>query len=139
MRFWQSQAACSLKSRGSDKERAWKVWNKVLKKENIIVIYNSVITKINGTNYLESIEVNNEELKVDGLFIAIGKIPNLEYLNGLLDTNSDGYIKSNELCHTNIEGIFVAGDIREKTLRQLVTATSDGAIAATEAIKYINK
>lgn len=113
--------------------------DKVLNKNNIIVMYDSIITKINGSNYLESIEVNNELLKVDGLFIAIGKIPNLDYLNGLIETNEDGYIKSNELCHTNIDGIFVAGDIREKTLRQLVTATSDGAIAATEAIKYINK
>ena len=113
--------------------------DKVLNKDNIIVMYDSIITKINGSNYLESIEVNNELLKVDGLFIAIGKIPNLDYLNGLIETNEDGYIKSNELCHTNIDGIFVAGDIREKTLRQLVTATSDGAIAATEAIKYINK
>ena len=113
--------------------------DKVLNKDNIIVMYDSIITKINGSNYLESIEVNNELLKVDGLFIAIGKIPSLDYLNGLIETNEDGYIKSNELCHTNIDGIFVAGDIREKTLRQLVTATSDGAIAATEAIKYINK
>ena len=113
--------------------------DKVLNKDNIIVMYDSIITKINGSNYLESIEVNNELLKVDGLFISIGKIPNLDYLNGLIETNEDGYIKSNELCHTNIDGIFVAGDIREKTLRQLVTATSDGAIAATEAIKYINK
>ena len=113
--------------------------DKVLNKDNIIVMYDSIITKINGSNYLEGIEVNNELLKVDGLFIAIGKIPNLDYLNGLIETNEDGYIKSNELCHTNIDGIFVAGDIREKTLRQLVTATSDGAIAATEAIKYINK
>ncbi|MBR5369971.1 MAG: thioredoxin-disulfide reductase [Bacilli bacterium] len=113
--------------------------NKVLEKDNIKVLYDSIITKINGSNYLESIEVNNELLNVNGLFIAIGKIPHLDYLNNLIETNELGYIKSNELCHTNIEGIFVAGDIREKTLRQLVTATSDGAVAATEAIKYINK
>ena len=113
--------------------------NKVLEKDNIKVLYDSIINKINGTDYLESIEVNNELLKVDGLFIAIGKIPDLDYLNNLIETNEFGYIKSNELCHTNIEGIFVAGDIREKSLRQLVTATSDGAVAATEAIKYINK
>ena len=50
-----------------------------------------------------------------------------------------GYIISNENCHTNIDGIFVAGDNRVKELRQLVTATSDGAIAANEAIKYVNK
>lgn len=113
--------------------------DKVLNKNNIKVMYDTIITKINGNNYLESIEVNNNEIiAINGLFIAIGKIPNLNYLNNIIETNEDGYIKSNELCHTNIEGIFVAGDIREKTLRQLVTATSDGAIAATEAIKYIN-
>lgn len=114
--------------------------DKVLKKDNIKVLYDSIITKINGNDYLEGIEVNNDLLlDVSGLFIAIGKIPSLDYLNNIIDTNEDGYIKSNELCHTNIEGIFVAGDIREKSLRQLVTATSDGAIAATEAIKYLNK
>jgi len=114
--------------------------DKVLNKSNIKVLYDSIITKTNGNNNLESIEINNNEiLNVEGLFIAIGKVPVLDYLNNLIETNESGYIKSNELCHTNIEGIFVAGDIREKTLRQLVTATSDGAIAATEAIKYINK
>lgn len=114
--------------------------DKVLKKNNIKVLYDSIITKINGSSYLESIEINNNKtINVEGLFIAIGKIPNLEYLNNSIETNKSGYIKSNELCHTNVDGIFVAGDIREKSLRQLVTATSDGAIAATEAIKYINK
>lgn len=114
--------------------------DKVLNKDNIKVLYDSIITKINGNNNLESIEVNNNEvLNIEGLFVAIGKVPTLDYLNNLVETNESGYIKSNELCHTNVEGIFVAGDIREKTLRQLVTATSDGAIAATEAIKYINK
>ena len=113
--------------------------DKVLKKDNIEILYNSNITKINGTNHLESIEVNNNILNIDGLFIAIGQIPNINYLNNMIETDDYGYIKSNELCHTNIDGIFVAGDIRNKSIRQLVTATSDGAIAATEAIKYINE
>ena len=114
--------------------------DKVLNKDNIKVLYDSIITKINGNNNLESIEINNNEiLNVEGLFIAIGKVPTLDYLNNLIETNESGYIKSNELCHTNVEGIFVAGDIRDKSLRQLVTATSDGAVAASEAIKYINK
>ena len=55
----------------------------------------------------------------------------------LIDLDERGYAKANEDCHTNIPGIFVAGDNRIKSLRQLVTATSDGAVAATEAIKYI--
>lgn len=112
---------------------------KVLKKSNIKILYNTTITKINGIDHIENIELNNSEnISIDGLFIAIGKIPSIDFIEDL-DLTDEGYIKSNELCHTNIEGIFVAGDIRDKTLRQLVTATSDGAIAATEAIKYINK
>lgn len=112
--------------------------SKVKEKDNIEILYNSIITKINGNDYLESIEINNEKiLNIKGLFIAIGKTPTLDFINDI-DTTEDGYIKSTELCHTNIDGIFVAGDIRNKNLRQLVTATSDGAIAATEAIKYLN-
>lgn len=113
---------------------------KVLEKDNIEIIYNSTITKINGNENLESIEINNNKnLIISALFVAIGKIPENKIFNNLIELTSDGYIKSNELCHTSIENIFVAGDIREKTLRQLVTAASDGAIAATEAIKYLNK
>ena len=111
---------------------------KVLSKSNVEVLYNSVVTKINGNTFLENIEVNNNVLNVNCLFVAIGKTPELDFINGLIETTEDGYIKSDETCHTNIEGIYVAGDIRDKSLRQLVTATSDGAIAATEAIKYIN-
>lgn len=111
--------------------------SKILEKNNIEVLYDTVVTKINGTDHIESIETNNDTLTVNGLFIAIGKIPTIDFID--VEKTEDGYIKSDELCHTNIENVFVAGDIREKTLRQLVTATSDGAIAATEAIKYINK
>ena len=112
--------------------------DKVLNIPNIEVIYNSNVIKINGEDCLESIEIENRIINVSGLFIAIGKVPNTTIFKDInLDTN--GYIVSNELCHTNIEGVFVAGDVREKELRQLVTATSDGAVAATEAIKYLNK
>lgn len=113
---------------------------KVLNKSNIEIIYNSNITKLNGISNLESIVLNNNKtIDINGLFVAIGQEPNTEYLNNIIEIDANGYIKSNELCHTNIDGIFVAGDIRDKSLRQLVTATSDGAIAATEAIKYINE
>ena len=104
------------------------------------IIYNSNITKLNGISNLESIVLNNNKtIDINGLFVAIGQEPNTEYLNNIIEIDANGYIKSNELCHTNIDGIFVAGDIRDKSLRQLVTATSDGAIVATEAIKYINE
>ena len=109
-------------------------------KKNIEVIKNSSVTEIIGNDRLEGIIINNDnKLNIEGLFIAIGRIPENDCYKDLIDVDKYGYIESNENCHTNIPGIFVAGDNRKKELRQLVTATSDGAIAATEAIKYVNK
>ena len=118
--------------------------NKLKEKENVEFILNSKVTKLNGENYLESIEVEDKDnnikiLNISGLFVAVGKIPENENFKNLINMDDKGYIISDELCHTNVDGIYVAGDNRVKNLRQLVTATSDGAIAATEAIKYINK
>ena len=117
--------------------------DKAKEKNNVEFIYNSVITKINGVDHLESVTVlnkNNEErtLMVEGLFIAIGQIPETAFINKLVSVDDYGYIIAQEDCHTNIDGIYVAGDNRTKELRQLVTATSDGARAAFEAIKYLN-
>ena len=116
---------------------------KLNEKKNIEYLYNSIITKIIGENKLESIEVTNndstKEVKIDGLFIAVGKVPETTNFTKLIEINENGYVVADETCHTNVEGIFVAGDNRVKKLRQLVTATSDGAVAATEAIKYLNK
>lgn len=113
-------------------------------KDNITIIYNSIITKINGENNLTSIDINNNSTKeesnllVDGLFIDIGRAPDNQIFKSLIELNEIGYIISND-CTTNIEGIFVAGDARTKELRQLITAASDGAIASTKAIKYIGR
>lgn len=127
-----------------DKFRAdSKTVEELSKKDNIEVILNSNVTNLIGNDHLEMIEVTSNDkknnLEVAGLFIAIGQIPESELLNGKIEIDESNYIISNENCHTNIEGAFVAGDVRQKNLRQLVTATSDGAIAATEAINYINK
>ena len=113
-------------------------------KSNIEFIYNSNVTKLNANDKLESIEVTNKDgsiktVEVDGLFVAIGRIPENQNFAKIIDLDETGYIISNENCHTNAEGIFVAGDNRVKELRQLVTATSDGAIAAVEAVKYLNE
>lgn len=110
---------------------------------NIEIHYNSVITEFIGDNHIEKIKllINEEEVKelnVSGVFIAVGQTPSNEIFRGLIDMDDNGYIIAGEDCHTNIEGIYVAGDNRQKELRQLVTATSDGAIAATEAVKYLN-
>ena len=111
-------------------------------KPNIELVLNSTVTKLIGNDKLEKIEVLNnngtKNIDVSGLFVAIGRVPNNDIFKSLINTNEDGYILSNETCHTNIDGIFVAGDNRTKDVRQLVTATSDGAVAAIEAIKYLN-
>ncbi len=113
-------------------------------KSNVEFIYNSNVTKLIGSDYLEGIEVtdkdsNTRKLDVSALFVAIGRIPENANFSMIINVDSTGYIKSLEDWKTNVDGIFVAGDARVKTLRQLVTATSDGAIAATNAIKYINR
>ena len=116
--------------------------NQMKEKQNIKQILNTTITKINGEKKLESVEITNEQtttLKIDGLFIAVGQVPETENFKKIININEQGYVVAKEDCKTNIENIFVAGDNRTKTLRQLVTATSDGAVAATEAIKYINE
>lgn len=113
------------------------------KKSNIEIIFNTTITDLIGKNKLESIKLKNKEiesnLEVEGLFIEIGYIPVSDICNNLVQTDLDGYIISNEECKTNIEGIFVCGDIRVKDIRQLTTACSDGTIAALNACKYVNE
>ncbi len=117
---------------------------KLKEKDNVEFVYNSNVTKLISNDKLEAIEVTNKdgskkEISVSGLFVAIGKVPENENFKNLISLDDSGYIIASEDCHTNIEGIFVAGDNRVKELRQLVTATSDGAMAATEAVKYINR
>ena len=116
--------------------------NILKEKNNIEIIFNTTIIDLVGENELEAIKLktneNEKTLGVDGLFIEIGYIPVTEMCNNLINTNSKGYIVSNENCTTNIDGIFVAGDIRVKDIRQLTTACSDGTIAALSACKYVN-
>ena len=112
--------------------------DEINKKANIKTILNTNVVKINGIDHLESVELNNGDvLNISGLFIAVGLIPENENFAKLINLNEFGYIIASEDCTTNVPGIFVAGDCRTKDLRQLVTATSDGAVAAVKAINYI--
>ena len=116
--------------------------NELKGKSNVEIILNSNVTRINGNEMLENIEVednnkNRTTLEIKGLFIAVGQEPKNEIFSNIIELDKFGYIKSNDGVHTNIEGIYVAGDTRVKELRQLVTATSDGAIAASVAISEI--
>ena len=77
-------------------------------------------------------------MELNGLFVAVGRVPENRNFADLVKLDDAGYVEAGEDCHTSCDGIFVAGDNRTKTLRQLVTAAADGATAATEAVKYIN-
>ena len=104
-------------------------------KSNVEIITNSNVIKINGNDKLESIELDNGNiLEISGLFIAVGQVPKNEIFKNIIELDN-GYIASVDGVHTNIDGIYVAGDTRVKDLRQLTTAVSDGSIAATTALK----
>lgn len=111
-------------------------------RENVKFVLNSRVTKLIAEGSLKAVEVTDNDgsktlLEVKGLFAAIGRIPENKDFGDVIDLDEGGYIRAGENCHTNAAGIFAAGDNRTKELRQLVTAAADGAVAATEAIKYI--
>ena len=78
-------------------------------------------------------------MPVDGVFIAVGTVPQTDMVKDFVKLNKGGYIIANEMMETDIPGIFAAGDVRQKELRQVVTAAADGAIAANMIGRYINK
>ena len=127
-----------------DEFRGEKKYSDELKeKSNVELILNSNVVKLIGEEKLQAIvvkdnEENTKEVKVDGLFIAVGQAPKNEIFTNIIELDSKGYIISNDGVHTNVEGIYVAGDTRVKELRQLTTAVSDGSIAATTAIKEMS-
>jgi len=117
--------------------------NKLKNLENVEIIFSTNIIDLIGTDKLDEITLKDDSseynLKVDGLFIEIGYVPVSEMCKNIIDIDDRGYIIAKEDCYTNQEGIFVAGDIRIKDIRQLTTACSDGTVAAIAACKYINK
>lgn len=114
-------------------------------KENIEVIYNTVVTAYEGTDSLTGISLLNTEtnetssLSVDGIFLAIGTVPENDAYKKVSKINDWGYIEADEACLTGTDGIFVAGDCRTKAYRQVATAISDGAAAALNACRYLDK
>ena len=121
----------------SSKLRADEVFkDKINNKKNIEVLYNSKVTKLNDQNgILDSIEINNNIVKVDGLFIYIGFDPDLSYLNNLSIENNNSYIIVDNNMKTSIDGIYACGDIIDKKVYQIATAVGEAAIAAT-SIKH---
>ena len=116
---------------------------KLFKTENVEILWNSTVTKLNGDEKLSGIQVTNTnenkifELEMDGLFVAVGSSPSTELVKDLVDLNKNGYIIADESCKTSVEGIFAIGDIRTKSVRQVLTAAADGAVSIYEAEKYL--
>ncbi|SHH36667.1 thioredoxin reductase (NADPH) [Caloranaerobacter azorensis DSM 13643] len=133
-----------------DQLRAAKsIQEKAFKNEKIDFIWNSEVKEIKGDGIVESMVIRNrvtgEETEIHaneedgtfGIFVFIGYMPQTDLFKGILEMDERGYLLTDENMKTNIEGVFAAGDCREKSLRQVVTACADGAIAATQAEKYI--
>ncbi len=117
----------------SDKLRAdQELIQEVNQLENVKIIYNENIQSLESREgYLSKIILNNEELKVEGLFVYIGLVPTLPFISHLNLNLEDGYIKVDSKMKTNLVGIYACGDIIKKDLYQIITASSEGAIAAS--------
>lgn len=115
---------------------------KVFSQENITVVWDTVVEEICGTEKTESLKLLNKktgqksQLPVDGVFIAVGITPNSQAYEGLV-AMEQGYIQADETGATSVEGIFAAGDVRTKQLRQIITAAADGAAAVTSVEQYL--
>lgn len=115
---------------------------------NIHTVMNARVEQINGTERVEALVLAGTAeghlsapmiLPVDGVFVAVGSTPQLSFLQGISDLAVDagGYLVTDERCRTSLPGLFAAGDVRSKSLRQIATAVADGAIAAVEAAEYL--
>lgn len=125
-----------------DKFRADPVWLSQLKgKKKIKQIFREDIAKLEGEKFLEAIELKSgKKLKVDGLFIEVGAIPDQRLISQLkIKTDSKGYIIADKQQRTNINGIYAAGDITNNSLKQIITACGEGATAANSAYQDLNK
>ncbi len=118
--------------------------DEALNHPDIDVIWDSEVRKISGENFVQKVTIENiktkeqKEIETDGLFVYIGMEPKTDLFKGKVDTNQWGYIQADEDMKTNISGIYVAGDVREKKIRQIATAAADGVVAGIMAEKYIN-
>ncbi|MGL4607439.1 MAG: thioredoxin-disulfide reductase [Eubacteriaceae bacterium] len=119
--------------------------NRAKENEKIDFLLETVVEEIKGNGMVEAIVVKNvkssevTELPMDGVFVYVGQKPMTEKFIGILEHDAMNYLITDEEMRTNIHGIFAVGDVRRKSLRQVVTAAGDGAIAGVNAIKYIEE
>jgi thioredoxin reductase (NADPH) len=122
-----------LQQRAFDNEKIDFIWNHTVKQ------INEKDGKVGSVTLVSTQTGEEREFKTDGVFIYIGMVPLTKPFESLGITNENGYIETNERMETRVAGIFAAGDIREKSLRQIVTATGDGSIAAQNAQHYVEE
>ncbi len=126
----------ALTAAKSDQERMFEL-------KNVEIHWNSNVLDFHGNDTLESVIIRNndtnqiEEIKTDGVFVAIGMTPNIGYLLDELDLTTEGWIKTDQFLETSSKGVFAAGDVRDTSLRQVVTSVSDGAMAVSALQKYL--
>lgn len=117
---------------------------RVRETENIELVLSSRVTELRGEEQVSSVVIHNmadetqHELQVQGVFIAVGISPNTIALDGVADQDDQGYILAGEDTRTSVPGIFAAGDVRTKQLRQVITAAADGANAVTSVERYLS-
>jgi len=127
-----------------DTLRATKVYHEQLEKAgNIQFVWNSTVTEILADDRVKGVRIKDvktgeiSEIACDGLFVSIGRQPATEFLSGSVELDENGYIIADETTKTNIDGVYAAGDVRTKELRQVVTAVADGAVAVYFAEQHI--
>lgn len=129
-----------------DQFRAAKsIVEKAMSNEKIDIKWDTVVEEIYGDGIVEGVKLKNvktgeiTDFRTDGVFIFVGTKPISDFAKGVVDMDEKGYIIADEEMRTSVDGIFAAGDVRVKSLRQVITAAADGAIAAVNAEKYIDK
>ena len=119
------------------------IQDRAMKNDKIEFVWNSVVEEVVGDEIVSGVKLKNlktneiTDMDCHGVFFFVGTVPKTDFIKGLVEMDDYGYVPTTEKMETNVPGIFVAGDIRQKYLRQVVTAAADGAVAATAAEKYI--
>ena len=128
-----------------DRLRAGKAeQEKLLQMENVEICYNSAVTaflheaRVNGVALRDTVTGEEREISCDGVFVSVGQSPNTEIFQEQIELDAGGYVVADESTRTNLDGVFAAGDVRTKPLRQVVTARADGAVAASQAEIFLS-
>ena len=129
-----------------DTLRATKIYHEpLMKAENVEFLWNSTVEefltemRVKGVKIKDTVTGETKDVLCDGVFVSIGRDPTTEFLKGKVELDQNGYVIADETTKTNIDGVFAAGDVRTKALRQVVTAVADGAVAVHFAEEYLNE